>query len=264
MHLKNVEVVMRSQSLKRRSMLVLAAMLMFGVACSSFAAWPQKTEQDFRQMIGGGTQPLVFRDTEGRTISREEFVRLLNSDKRATIDVGPGEDVAVFTIEISGLKKPPAGMKSALHDGDQIPQFTLTSLDGESYSNQQLRSNKLTLVNFFFVECGNCIAEIPVMNDFKAEHPEIPTVAITYDPAVAAQAYVRRWHLHWQVVPNAVRFTDQVGIWQYPMFALVDGQGRLVAMSGGWDMHKPGKHLTADDIARWVAAMSSQRGAHAS
>lgn len=68
--------------------------------------------------------------------------------------------------------------------GEQAPNFSLISLDGEKITSQSLRG-KVVLVNFWATSCSTCIHEMPKMvetyNKFKKQGFELVAVAMSYD-----------------------------------------------------------------------------------
>ncbi|MFZ0870290.1 MAG: TlpA disulfide reductase family protein [Rhodanobacter sp.] len=196
---------------------------------------------------------LVFRQADGSRMSGDEFIRRVNQGESSWL-LGPmHRSIAVLTIgEYAEPKPPPAGRSSNLTSGEKIPALDVTSLDGKRLTDKVF-TNRVTLIDFFGVDCGACIDEIPVLNAFKATHGDVQTLAVTTDPAEYLGEFLQKWKFTWRVAPDAVVFTHDFDIWFYPTLALVDGNGRLMAISSAHDLHKPGQPLTSDDIAHWVA-----------
>lgn len=49
--------------------------------------------------------------------------------------------------------------------GDQVPEFSFVSLDGEKMTNKDLEG-KIVLLNFWATWCGPCVKEMPDLNKF--------------------------------------------------------------------------------------------------
>jgi hypothetical protein len=111
---------------------------------------------------------------------------------------------------------------------------------------------KPTLINFYFAACVPCIREVDPLNHFAASRPGMNFLAMTFDEAEVARAFVARYHLHWRVVPDAREFIDRMRVKQYPMMALFDETGRLLGMRGGGARDDLEAAAVAPQLARWV------------
>jgi thiol-disulfide isomerase/thioredoxin len=195
---------------------------------------------------------LVFRQVDGQRMSSDEFLRRVNRGESFYSWEPMHLNIAILTIgKPLEPKTPPAGRASNLVLGEKIPELDVTSIDGTRLTGKVF-ANRVTLIDFFGVDCGACIEEIPALNAFKATHGDVQTLAVTSDPAEYIGEFSQKWKFTWRVAPDAILFTYNFGIWAEPTLALVDGKGRLVAISSGHDMHRPGQSLTSDDIAHWV------------
>jgi hypothetical protein len=233
-------------------------LIIFSVACSAvapaFAGVHWANEDAIRHDFGiAPNVRLVFRQADGRRMSGAEFLRRVNQGELSYL-LGPMHlNIAILTIgKPLELQAPPAGRASNLVLGEKIPELDVTSLNGMRLTDKVF-ANRVTLIDFFGVDCGACIEEIPALNAYKATHGDVQTLAVTSDPVEYISEFSQKWKFTWRVAPDAVLFTYNFGIWAEPTLALVDGKGRLIAISTGHDMHKSGQPLTSDDIAHWIA-----------
>jgi thiol-disulfide isomerase/thioredoxin len=195
---------------------------------------------------------LILRGPDGERVSREEFFRKINEGSPFSQDGVIHIQRVVFTLGNSlNLEQPPSGQVIKLKVGDPIPSFHGTALDGTKVSNRTFR-NRMTIVDFFGVDCGACIDEIPVLNAFKAGHPQVQTLAFTMDAREYVSDLVQRTSFKWKVAPDAINLVQRIGFWFAPTYALVDQRGRLLAVTSASQLHAPGKVLTSEDLARWV------------
>jgi thiol-disulfide isomerase/thioredoxin len=228
---------------------LIVAVLVCFAATRSIAQDSLTSDSKFRSGLNlKASTRLIFRDENGAKISEAEFLRR-HGGEAFTYNGDESGGFAVFTL--ATLAHPWQNGKSSALVGQKFPTFSLHSLDKNHMTNLDFRGS-LTVVDFFFVDCGACIQEIPILNSYKASHPGVNTLAITYDSAEAAKLYVDKWRFDWCVIPDAVNLVNKLGIWVYPTLALVDRQGKLVALSSGHDLHEPNQALTDKDIARWV------------
>jgi peroxiredoxin len=133
----------------------------------------------------------------------------------------------------------------------ELPPFELRDLAGKRVSAASFKG-KPTLINFYFAACVPCIREVEPLNRFAASRPGMNFLAMTFDEAEIARAFVARFGFHWRVVPDAREFIDRMRVKQYPMMALFDETGRLLGMRGGGARDDLEAAAVAPQLARWV------------
>ena len=133
----------------------------------------------------------------------------------------------------------------------ELPPFELRDLAGKPVNVASLRG-KPTLINFYFAECVPCILEVGPLNRFAAGRPGMNFLAVTFDEAAVARAFVARYKFRWRVVPDAREFIDRVRVKQYPTMALFDENGRLLGTRRGGVRDELEAATVAPQLARWV------------
>ena len=81
------------------------------------------------------------------------FLPALGREMRAEYDAHRAEQVAAT---------------SRVEVGDPIPEFTVTTVDGEEFSTADAAGDVI-LLNFFATWCGPCLAELPHLDRIAAE-----------------------------------------------------------------------------------------------
>lgn len=146
-------------------------------------------------------------------------------------------------------------LRKKIKVGDTFPAFKLTTANGKSIT-ESVFQGKLTLLNFYFDKCEPCIKETPELNRFAQNHPEVQTIAITFDSAKQAQDYVAQHQFAWPILVEGDKLirTD-IGLSSYPSFALVDGQGKVLGLGSSIEIgihdHKAEAALVA-----WIAKLT--------
>jgi thiol-disulfide isomerase/thioredoxin len=124
-----------------------------------------------------------------------------------------------------------------VYAGDAMPEVSFPALDGSSWLATADLRGAPQLVYFGASWCGGCIASLPKLHRFAAEHPEVRIVYVLWDSAEDAATFAReRAPLPGTVVRADERsrgaiqaaFFELVAL---PSFVLADGEGRIVATS---------------------------------
>jgi thiol-disulfide isomerase/thioredoxin len=77
-----------------------------------------------------------------------------------------GLHVATFALE--------EGLDSCII-GKEIPEYNFVGRSGKSYTNESLKG-KIVVFNFWSVNCGPCIGEIPVLNRIHLSYRDRKTL----------------------------------------------------------------------------------------
>ena len=110
-----------------------------------------------------------------------------------------------------------------------IDELTLTDIKGEVHSLETLK-DKIILIDFWFINCGPCIKEIPDLNKLKAEFEmdEVEWFAVTYDPKEKVERFLERLKFDYTIVPDSKHLTDRFDIRFYPTTLIIDENRKIV------------------------------------
>jgi len=131
----------------------------------------------------------------------------------------------VTAAEASGLA---LQNSSKLAEGNTAPIFRVTSLEGESLDSSQLRGQVLVL-NFWFIECPPCRAEIPRLNEMVKAYRErqVRFIAFTPNDASSLREFLAQVPFHYEVVADATPVAVEFGVTGAPTHVIVDPEGRI-------------------------------------
>jgi|KBSMisStaDraftv2_1062788.scaffolds.fasta_scaffold49107_2 hypothetical protein len=233
----------------RAMRIVLGWMLSVFACAAALAATPALSESDFRASLGAADNVrLSYRGLDCQPLGFDEFAQAM-SEAGVHSDIERAVDGTAITVtvrrrggNICSSPYPPVA---------ELPPFELRDLAGKRVSAASFKG-KPTLINFYFAACVPCIREVDPLNRFAASRPGMNFLAMTFDEAEVARAFVARYHLHWRVVPDAREFIDRMRVKQYPMMALFDETGRLLGMRGGGARDDLEAAAVAPQLARWV------------
>jgi peroxiredoxin len=112
--------------------------------------------------------------------------------------------------------------------GQPFPEFELTTLDGETFTKEQLKG-KIFLVNFWFTRCRPCIMEMPEMNEMVEEFQDegIIFLAPTFDDEQQVRNFLAKRDFIYQSIPDVKDFCLEMNVRSYPTHFVVDREGNI-------------------------------------
>lgn len=206
-------------------------------------------EQEFKEAMALSAYPKVqYRDEEGKDISFEEFIKQTSNGKSFGMYKNSKTKEAVVSLNKPG-KLVAEETKSDIRIGSPLPALkNVKTLNGEALDDAAFLGRH-TLVSFYYSECVPCIAEVPALNAYAKAHPELGVLAVTFDPAKEARAFVEKYGLEWPVVTDSEAYIDAVGVKAYPTILLIGPDRKIVAKA------KTNLLQGRDDTAAAVAAL---------
>ncbi|HET7299280.1 MAG TPA: TlpA disulfide reductase family protein [Oleiagrimonas sp.] len=122
--------------------------------------------------------------------------------------------------------------------GKPLPRFSLPLVSGGKADPASVKG-ATTLVDFFFSGCVGCIEELPALNAFASNHPHMHFLAITYDDADTAKAFVNKRHFAWPVAYDGQAYLNRLKVSVYPTLLLLDANGDVRGMHIGMPSDSP-------------------------
>jgi len=123
-----------------------------------------------------------------------------------------------------------------------LPYFSSKNLKGEKVSSKTL-TKKITLINFWFVNCMPCIKEIPELNKLKRDYGDkINFVAISFDNSEKIKKFLKNKEFNFEHLPdqrNIVENTFRVE--SYPKLLVSDREGKIRLIANGLGEKKDSK-----------------------
>ena len=116
------------------------------------------------------------------------------------------------------------------------PAFSVTALSGKHYDGAALRG-KVVVLNFWFIGCAPCKAEIPGLNQLVAEFKgqDVIFLAFALDSAEDLRDFLKKTVFNYEVIPDAGKLVEeQFKISSFPTHIIIDRSGAVEAvMTGG-------------------------------
>ena len=157
----------------------------------------------------------LYRDTISNTFSYVLFKRFKKESK---------EDNREFNEFIKADEKNRKKLKKSTLD-----ELTLTDINGRVYSLETL-TEKIIVIDFWFINCASCIQEIPDLNKLKAEFEmeDVEWFAVTYDPKEKVERFLERMKFDYTIVTDSKHLTDRFDIRFYPTTLIIDENRKIV------------------------------------
>jgi peroxiredoxin len=224
----------------------VAPLLVFALfACAALAASHPQTVDSLREAFKVPANAKVnFQSEDGAALTEAEFSKRLVASANVRLIKNVDEGTYTLALAKPGEYRKPAPITS-------LPPIDLTDVRGKRIRNADL-AGKPTLVSFFFAACAPCIREVPAFNAFRRKHPEFNYLAVTFDDAKTAQAFVKEHSLEWPVAVDAAKFLDAAGVKAYPTYLLLSAAGAVIGGENGFDTTK-GEAESVAALEKWVA-----------
>jgi peroxiredoxin len=147
--------------------------------------------------------------------------------------------------------------KAALPEpGPQVPDFTLTGIDGKSFTLSSERGKHPVLVNFFATWCEGCNEEYPHLEQLYEKYKDegLRVVSISNEPPDTLLPFAKKMGARFTVLtdPNGV-VSNTYQVDSIPASVLVDTKGRGITAMVGYS-----EDGFQDQIAKYVPALLKQ------
>lgn len=119
-----------------------------------------------------------------------------------------------------------------LEEGDRFPEFSVTDIDGRTWSSTDVKG-KVMVLNVWFTGCRPCLAEMPELSAWKDEMPEVMFFSSTFESADVALPVIKNRGFNWIPIVNDSIFDKHVGRRGYPLTVVVDKEGIVAAVEHG-------------------------------
>ncbi len=127
----------------------------------------------------------------------------------------------------------PAPRHSDVKVGLPIPEFELTSLDGETVSSHSYAGTPVVL-NFWATWCGPCVREIPTLKAIERDSAaRVVSIAIDQGGAGEVRPFAERHGIDYAVLLGDSALFKRFNGWAIPYTLVLDSSLRIVRMHRG-------------------------------
>lgn len=133
----------------------------------------------------------------------------------------------------------------------KFPTFEATSLDGKTYTSNLLKG-KVVLINFWFIGCPPCVAEMPLLSQLNAEfeNKDFLILSFSLDDTKSIEEFQKKHPMGYAIFANskdliANKFKLQRG---YPTSIFLNKKGEIVEFITGGQMTETGLKKTKEEF----------------
>lgn len=113
-------------------------------------------------------------------------------------------------------------------DNSILEYLELKDINGKTYNLDDLDGKIITL-NFWFVKCKPCVAEIPELNKIKEKYRDKDVVffAITFDSESILKEFSKKKKFDFTLIPSDFKTIQQFKIREYPTTIIIDKERKI-------------------------------------
>jgi len=129
--------------------------------------------------------------------------------------------------------------KVQLNKGELAPMFSAIDLDGNNWTLEEYRGKKV-LIDFSIINCGYCFQSVKYFNQEEnklADNIEVLYIS-TEDSQEKLQQFDEQFNIPFRAVADAEAVGEMYGISSWPIFYLIDEEGRIEDVIVGFDKEK--------------------------
>jgi peroxiredoxin len=184
---------------------------------------------------------VIVKDSSGRFYSPSEWMEKLNSGGyflRPVDSTKKTKEFLLIQVNDPVLKKKlmPRPIPSYyFKTGETFRNFQAKDT-GEHKINTTDFAGKILVLNFWFIDCPPCQAEIPSLNDLSGSYKQdssVVFVAICLDGKSRLKNFLQKNPFGYKMIYNGRSVAAQYGIGLYPTNVVVDQHGKVVFHTTG-------------------------------
>lgn len=120
--------------------------------------------------------------------------------------------------------------------GARVPDFEVELIDGSKYSNENLKG-KVSVINFWFIDCPPCVAEINGLNSLVElfGKDKINYVAFGRDPKSDIESFLKNHVWNYNHISGENNIIDTIFklYWGYPATFILNKQTEIIYTASG-------------------------------
>jgi len=117
-------------------------------------------------------------------------------------------------------------------EGTTINELFLEDIDGNKHTLESLKG-KVVLMNFWFIHCKPCVAEIPDLNMLKKKFndKDVVFLAVALDSKKSLDKFLETHDFDFTIIPKGRELAERLKIPHYPYNVILDKTGKIQYVS---------------------------------
>lgn len=180
---------------------------------------------------------VISQNGKNGTISRT--IENLETNIKFNDKLWSGENLPVnytsmtFNDYVEGLHN-----KSFNNVGKKLINWELTELSTDKIINSSNLNGNVVLLEFWFRNCGGCLAAIPSLNNIKSqfENKNFKIYAIDFrnDEKSKLEKYIQEKNIQFPILYNGKNVAKKLEVYRAPTFMVIDKKGNIIDVKIGY------------------------------
>jgi peroxiredoxin len=142
-------------------------------------------------------------------------------------------------IEEQLAKLPQPRPSSAFTTGAQLDNFNMFAMSGKRYRLKDLKG-KVVVLNFWFIDCPPCRAEMPDLNELVDSYKgreDVVFLGVALDKGVDLNRFLKQTPFNYTIIDDGRSIAQQYNVTSYPTHVVVDKEGKIIFHTSGLAMN---------------------------
>ncbi|WP_300599755.1 TlpA disulfide reductase family protein [Niabella sp.] len=198
------------------------------------------------------SQDFTGLDADSNRIDKRAFLQQLMTGKLVAFRIRRVQGIPVYRLYKLNQDHDHIGsgamelgyreMKNFQMEGELLPEFHFTDLNGQLYTNESVKG-KLLVLKCWFIHCVACVQEFPDCNalvDAYKDRKDVLFVSLASDEKKELENFLKMRELRYAVIPETGPFmSDKLHITSYPTHILVGPDGKILKVVSAIGELKP-------------------------
>jgi len=198
-------------------------------------------DRDKEIILNPDTMPMY--SPEGKRLSGKEFMDTIMSGSfvpEPFIDDKKEVKAFVFRAATEEEKKRLLAMMKeeeapASPQGKEAKPFSVADMKGNKYSLEKLKG-KVTVINFWFLECRPCRAEIPELNKLVDQYrgKDVVFLGMSTNKTTQLEQFLSKTEFRYNIIPESGMIAATYGVTGFPTHIVIDRDSKVTYFASGF------------------------------